>query len=421
MSLPSALSRRTLIRRDRWAITRRVRLCRAVACAWTVLASLAAVAACGAGVSRPRPVPVPVLSNYERNGTTIRRDCGYSSPLPGKPGWSLWLFCDTVVAGVRGGKTERLILGTDTAAAGPYRAGYAPSRLSEIPTPPTPLTLPGLGAPQPFLPGPQGSVLPGSTLPCAGPGAYPASWISGVAREPTADAASNLLISYDNYCVTGNADALTAEGFGLIEYDPARNRLSLPAVVFNSVPGLQLPPQQVLGSPVFTGDGYLYLFGFCQAGALSAGCGRGSVFLVRTAAQPAYWQDPLTYQYWTGGGWSPDEAAARTLMLAGHPFGISVGDYTADGHGLVMVEQTSLAGGFQVWQARSPVGPWRRLITGHVPCSGGAQRGTEGLCRAVIGHPELSTHGQLLISYFDPGNYHVDVSAYPWLSRDRQP
>jgi hypothetical protein len=24
-------------------------------------------------------------------------------------------------------------------------------------------------------------------------------------------------------------------------------------------------------------------------------------------------------------------------MLAGHPFGISVGDYTADGHGLVMV------------------------------------------------------------------------------------
>ena len=82
------------------------------------------------------PLPaVPVLSNYERNGTIIRRDCGFSSPLPGKPGWSLWLFCDTVIASVRSGKTERLILGTDTAAVGPYRAGYAPSRLSEIPTP----------------------------------------------------------------------------------------------------------------------------------------------------------------------------------------------------------------------------------------------------------------------------------------------
>ena len=153
------------------------------------LASLAAVAACGAGV--PRPAPVQVLSNYERDtGNTIRRDCGYSSPLPGKPGWSLWLFCDTVVTSARGGKIERLILGTDTAAAGPYRAGHAPARLSEIPTPPAPLTLPGAAAPQPFLPAPQRLLLPGSTLPCAGPGAYPASWISGVAREPAADAAS---------------------------------------------------------------------------------------------------------------------------------------------------------------------------------------------------------------------------------------
>ena len=126
-----------------------------------------------------------------------------------------------MIASARGGKTERLILGTDTAAAGPYRAGYPPARLSEIPTPPTPLTLPGAGAPQPFLPGPQRLLLPGSTLPCAGPGAYPASWISGVAREPTAPeihtGAASLLISYDNYCVTGNADELAAEGFGLIE------------------------------------------------------------------------------------------------------------------------------------------------------------------------------------------------------------
>ena len=149
------------------------------------------------------------------------------------------------------------------------------------------------GAPQPFLPEPQHLLRPGSTLPCTGPGAYPASWISGVAREPTADAASHLLISYDSYCVTGNPDALTAEGFGLIEYDPARNLLSWPAAVFSSVPGLQLPPQQVLGSPVFPGDGYLYLFSFCPAAPPPAGCGHGKVFAVRTVAQPAYWQNPF--------------------------------------------------------------------------------------------------------------------------------
>jgi hypothetical protein len=199
-----------------------VRLRRRLTAGLAVLAAIL-VAACTA--APPQLAPSQVLSSYERDtGNSVRRDCGYSSPLPGKPGWSLWLFCDTVIASVRGGKTERLILGTDTAAAGPYRAGYAPARLSEIPTPPTPLSLPGAGAPEPFLPGPQRVSLPDSTLPCAGPGAYPASWISGVAREPSADAAAHLLISYDNYCVTGNANALTAEGFGLIEYDPARNR-----------------------------------------------------------------------------------------------------------------------------------------------------------------------------------------------------
>jgi hypothetical protein len=407
MSLPSAL-----IRRNHSVATRCVRLCRALACAWAVLASIAAVAACGAGV--PHPAPVQVLSNYERAGNTIRRDCGYSSPLPGKPGWSLWLFCDTVIADARGGKAERLILGTDTAAVGPYRAGRAPARLSEISTPPAPLTLPSAGPPQPFLPAPQGLLLPGGMFPCAGPGAYSASWISGVTREPSASAFSGLLISYDDYCVTGNAGSLTVEGFGLIEYDPASNLLSSPARVFGNVTGLQLPPQQVLGSPVFAGDGYLYLFGFCPAAAPPAGCGRGRVFLARTVAQPAYWQNPLTYQYWTGSGWSSDEAAAATLITADRPLGISVGDYAADGRGLVMVEQTSLAGGFQAWQARSPTGPWRLILTGRVPCGRDAQHGTGGLCRAIIGHPELSTRRQLLISYFDPGNSHVDVSAYPW-------
>ena len=86
----------------------------------------------------------------------------------------------------------------------------------------------------------------------------------------------------------------------------------------------------------------------------------------------------------------------------------------ADGHGLVMIEQTSLAGGFQAWQASSPAGPWRRLLAGRVPCAKGTESGAEGLCRALIGHPELSTRSRLLISYYNPGNDHVDVSAYPW-------
>ena len=389
------------------------------------------------------------MSNYERaTGNTIPRDCGYSSPLPGRPGWSLWLFCDTAVTGARDGKIEHLILGTDTAAVGPYRAGQVPGRLSEIATPPAPVTLPGDGAPQPFLPVPQGLLLPGSTLPCSGPGTYPASWITGVTRAPGGAASSNLLITYDDYCVTGNAGSLTAEGFGLVEYDPAHNLLGPTGRVFASVGGL--PAQQVLGSPVLGADGYLYLFGFCPA-TLSAGCGPGGVFLVRTPAQPASWQDPLSYTYWTGTGWSPQSAAAASVLAgsvpapltpvtppaptasagfpsptasaspaslvaaaASRPLSISVGDYRAVGHGLVMVEQTSLAGYFQVWPAASPTGPWRPLRTGKVPCTKGTQGAVDALCRALIGHPELSTRSRLLISYFDPGRDHVEVSAYSW-------
>jgi hypothetical protein len=385
------------------------RLRRRVLAGCVIAGCLVVVAACG--TAAPHLAPSPVLSNYERStGNMIRRDCGYSSPLPGKPTWGIWLFCDTTVTGARGRKIERLILGTDTAADGPYQPGRAPARLSEVPTPPASPASPSTAAPQPFLPAPQNLQLPGSMLPCAGPSAYPAAWISGVTRTPPT--ASTLLITYDDYCITGAEETMTAEGFGLAEYDPASNRLGPVTLVFGN--GSGLPPPQVLGSPVAGRDGYLYLFGFCRAAPPPAGCGSGRVFLARTVAAPAYWQNPFAYQYWTGDGWSSQVAAAGTLIPAGQPLGISVGDYAADGRGLVMIEQTSLAGGFQAWQASSPSGPWRRLITGRVPCASGAEPGPENLCRALIGHPELSTRSRLLISYYDPGNYHLYVSAYLW-------
>ena len=397
-----------------------------------VLAALTGLAAAAcAAPPRPSPGPDPdlVRSNYERaTGDTVPRDCGYSVPLPGKSGWSLWLFCDTAVTSAKGTRIDRLILGTDTAAAGPYQAGQVPSRLSEIPTPPTPAVLPSDGAPEPFLPAPAGLVLPGGTQPCSGSGVYPAAWITGVAAEPGGPARQRkLLISYNDYCVTGSAGrdwagslgtdvpgSLTPEGSGLVEYDPAANQLGTPDEVFASqLAGLALPVQQVLGSPVFRG-GYLYQFGFCSAATLPTGCATGKVFMVRVQATAAAWRNPASYQYWTGAGWSLDPNTAASVLPAGHPLGVSVGDYAADGHQLVMVEQTSLAGNFQVWQASLPTGPWRRGRSGRVPCRSGTGSGAGELCRALIGHPELSTRNQLLISYYNPGNGHVDASAWAW-------
>jgi hypothetical protein len=178
--------------------------------------------------------------------------------------------------------------------------------------------------------------------------------------------------------------------------------------VFTSFAGLPLLRQQVLGSPVTERDGYLYLFGFCPPAVPPAGC-HGRVFVARTGAAAASWSNPSTYQYWTGAGWSPQADLAGSVIPAGQPLAVSVADYTAAGHGLVMIEQTSLAGDFQAWQAASPAGPWRRILSGRVPCTS-----VKGLCRALIGHPELSSRDHLLISYFNPGTNHVDVSAFPW-------
>jgi len=369
----------------------------------TLLATACGSASQAVGLQR-------VLSTYEiATGRVIVRDCGYSVPLPDEPGRSLWLFCDTQITNRHGQEIGSPILGTGTAAEGPSGPGQAPGVLTEVTTPGR--RQPGAhAAPLPFLPAPTNLTRPVSTLPCTGPHVYPARWISGVAQEPAGSGpAGHLLISYDDYCVSGGS-VFTPEAFGLIDYDPADNVLGRPAEVFRAAAAQQLPQQQLLGSPIFYG-GYLYLFASCGT---DQGCGSGGVFLARTAASPARWRDGFTYRYWTGSGWSASPVGAATLFGPTSALAVSAGDYSADGHGLVAIEQASVAGDFSVWQAAVPTGPWRRVETGRVPCTAGHQAGTGGLCRALIGHPELSTRTELLISFFDPGDNHLEVVGFPW-------
>ena len=378
----------------------------------TVLAAALAVlcTACGSG----RPPPRLVTSRYETaTGHRIVRDCGFSVPLPGQARRSLWLFCDTAVTGRGGRELGYPILGAGTAAEGPYTAGRGPGVLSELATPGTDPAgasgaglLPALAAPQPFLPLPASLTRPASTVPCsAGSRIYPARWVTGAAREP--GSSGHVLISYTDYCVSGG-DTFTAEGFGLLDYDPAANALGPPAPVFTAQSGQLLPQPQALGSPVFRG-GYLYLFGWC-----GPGCDRGGVFLARTRAVAAAWDNGFTYQYWTGLGWSADPSHAAPLSGYREPVGVSVADYSAEGHGLVMIEQTSAGGDFSLWQAPAPTGPWRQIQSGRVPCTAGQRTRPVDLCRALIGHPELSTGDELLMSFYNPGDSHVEVATFGW-------
>ncbi len=86
-------------------------------------------------------------------------------------------------------------------------------------------------------------------------------------------------------------------------------------------------------------------------------------------------------------------------------------NFGALGKGFVIVEQVDIAGGFRIWRSSSLTSGWTVTRTGTAPC--GDQSGLD-LCRAYFGHPELSTSSNLLMSYYDPTNDHVNVMAVPW-------
>lgn len=343
--------------------------------------------------------PAKVLSNFENYwGVSLNRDCGFSQALPNAPGQSVWLFCDTAWTDFNGGH----FIGGSTAAVGPYVPGYVPTDLDELPTPPAaPRPHPYYGGPAPFLPTPAGLLNPDGQ-PCTADGTqYPASWLTGVTAHQ-----GMLLITYGDVCVTRTATPFLVQRFGIAEYDPAANAIRAQTTVI-SRPGEQLRAAEILGSPIISG-GYLYLYGSeCTAAAWGV-CASGSTYTARVAANAASWRSVNGYRWYTDGGMSRDPADATNVMPAA-PLALSVHEFT--GHGLNAIVQKDLAGGFEVWRAPGPAGPWTRAGGGKVGCSGGT--GLD-LCRALTGHPELSTDSQLMISYFNPGSAHVEVAAFPW-------
>jgi hypothetical protein len=354
--------------------------------------------------------PTPLLSSLERSGqVSLARDCGYSSPLPGDPSRSLWLFCDTPVYvrkterdGRPSWRLQRFIEGSTAAVSPPEARGHAPGALSEVATPAGPRRS-VTGSPAPFFPRPEGLVMPGG-LPCGLNGSYAASWVSGVTRVPSAP---DLLITFNDYCVLSGTGGFVHEGFGLAEYDPRTGSLSGDVTV---------PAGPAIGSPVFSGR-YLYLYGPTCTGRASGRCA-GTVVEARVPASPAAWTNPLSYQWLAGGPagtWTSDAAAATGLIAGPSPSGVSVAGFASAGRGVVLVEQTNIDGAFAVYRSASPDGPWRPVRSGRVPCRAAA--GFSNFCRAIIGHPELSTPAELVLSYFDPAagaHGHVMVAGFRW-------
>ncbi|HZM83537.1 MAG TPA: hypothetical protein VFC19_48090 [Candidatus Limnocylindrales bacterium] len=352
--------------------------------------------------------PVPVVSNFENaTGYTLARDCGYSVRLTS--GQTLWLFCDTAtldpagqVVGFIGGTTAAI---SASAAAGP---------LSELPTPPAAPTLPNSNGPQRFLPVPAGLVLPNGS-PCGSDGAsYAASWLSGATRGPARTIGGYrgqdlVMLTYADVCVREQF-TWTVQAFGLSFYHPPSNTFVAHHRVFATGAGADLAWQRQLGSPVFAGDGYLYLYASrCDSSAFGA-CGEGRTLLARTPWRNSQgWSRPESYRYWSPSGWKADPGAAASVMAGARPLSVDVRSYP--GSGLAAIEQTTIAGHYRIWRASSLAGPWTPGPEAQLPdCASTAQ----GWCYAFVGHPELSTGTALQMSYYDPDNEHVMLTAVAW-------
>ncbi|GAB7044188.1 MULTISPECIES: hypothetical protein [Catenuloplanes] len=350
------------------------------------------------------------LSTADTAERPISRDAGFSAAYSATN--ALWIFGDTVH---RDGSPPWL-LGT-TAAAGPYTRGQVPTTLQELPTPPAAPT-PGRTGVAMFLPQPQGLLVPGTPtaenpnpppVACGAEGSrsYPASWTSGMTRIP---GTGRLLIAYHQICVALDRD-WPVERVTLTEYDPATNRFGGTVTPFTAAP-LQngVPVVRQLGSPVFGGDGFLYLYTHDFATA--------RVVAARVAANAASWGDAANYRWWNGTTWTGTQSAAVSV-ITGAPeiWSAHVADFTGVGtHRLAMIVQTSFGtGGYRVYEAASPAGPWTAGPAGRVPdtCPGGGFG-----CYAFTGHAELSTADRFWLSWYSPGDRngfaHLRLASVPW-------
>ena len=383
-----------------------------------------------AGPASAQDTNPEVLSNYENNnsGYSVDRDCGYAVPDPTRSGQDIWLFCDSIIYDQT--TIEEAILGTDTAAEGPYTAGQAPSSLSELPTPPRAATLPNSNAPSPFMPLPTGLINQSTGGACTGSndgvyppsfnGAYPAAWFSGIAKEPSSN---ELLITYTLVCVVpGASNPFDTEGFGVVQYNPSTNTLGTPTSVYLTSGGAQLPDQEQLGNPVFY-NGYLYLFD-AECTSSYGDCLAGDIFMARVSASSSDWTKASDYRYWTGSTWSSSYSSAGSVISGASAFSVSVNNYSNVSRGFVLIGDAgefntsgNPYGGLDIYTS-SNLTSWTNLGTDFNVLSNTCNNGTYG-CYAINGHPELSTTSNLVFSYYDPGGGtngegHLYVSSYPW-------
>jgi len=342
---------------------------------------------------QPEVTSVRVRSGYENAERFVSRDIGLSVALPGRH--ALWIFGDTgTLARTPGSRWQPTdFIDGSTAMVVSSARGKVPRGGVELPA----------GEPSRFVPPPTNVSMPdGSGRPCAPPtpnAAFAARWPTGAALMPADD--SQVIVTFVVVCVvkppTGAPEHHT-QGWGYLLYNWRSGHIDRgPVDVLTGPPGGELPVSRRFGWPVFA-DGKLTLFS-SNCSSLRVVCSGGNVWSATLAPDVDALDDPASYE----------PVPVRTDGSASwQPLTISVGKYD---DGLRLVEQTSILGGYRIFEAPAAGARWRLAGTGTLP---GCRRITKGFCFGLEGHPELSTATSVFASYKDPNsgpNGHVVVSA----------
>jgi hypothetical protein len=316
----------------------------------------------------------------------VRRDCGFSIPLPA--GGALWVYCDTTLF-----DGDRLRWFVNTSAA--------------LATDEDPLVMldhvGNDGVVAPFLE-------PDSDYPDCGGGENRFTWpMSGVMvadpdgspDEPDRQVAA---VWYHNVCVV--PDAFEGRDAGLAVFEP-------PAGAPDPAPGPEdreplegeivddrIIPDPAGGGPfgqaaVRVGD-LVYLYRCPRA---DAGCE-----VARVPADLEAVSDRTRYEVWTGSGWAPhgaDGSAAAPMEVPDPAWGLKPSVAWIEDLGVYVYVDHRMAspGTVLLRVADEPWGPWSPAAEVDLP---GCDADWPDVCFAVEVHEHLSADGEVGLTWFDP-------------------
>jgi hypothetical protein len=343
-----------------------------------------ALVAVAATVVVPRPAPVeaapsaqfhgPLLSYAENTNTSWGRDGGFSVPLPN--GTDFWVFADTPRYEYKDGwKLTAFIPGT-TAAVGKFTPGRPPAEpLTEVHPGGklSPDNKPTLFMSNPFaLRMPDASGRP-CTKANGGPKANQVRWVTGAALMPDQ---TNVLIPYLLVCVIAE-QTFQAQGWGFALFNWKTRKFS--AKPFDVFPGRHdgggYPSTQFFGSPIVDKSNVTFYSWTC--------CAPDShVFATTMRATASALRSRASY-------------IPKVVASLPATFYVHAAPRSKYHSRFTLYESTDAEGGYKVFSAVAPAGPWTQVASGVLPRCGSKPRP----CQSIALHSEVSAKSRLLVSY----------------------